>query len=92
MWVYHYNFRTKEYSGTTKARINPLETEKYGSFVYLCPANATLYPPPYVPNPEQYMITWDDEKNYWKVELKSAPPIETIPENDAETQTEPVLG
>ena len=41
MIFYIYNEKTKEYTGTQNAFIDPLETKKQGKKVYLVPANAT---------------------------------------------------
>jgi len=41
MLVYHYDFKTKEYIGSSQAWPSPLEKD-----VFLCPANATFIEPP----------------------------------------------
>ena len=41
MIFYGYDEKTKEYTGTQNAFIDPLETKKQGKNVYLVPANAT---------------------------------------------------
>lgn len=41
MIFYIYDEKTKEYTGTQNAFIDPLETKKQGKTVYLVPANAT---------------------------------------------------
>ena len=41
MIFYTYDKKTKEYKGTQKGFIDPLETKKQGKNVYLVPANAT---------------------------------------------------
>ena len=41
MIFYTYDEKTKEYTGTQNAFIDPLETKKQGKTVYLVPANAT---------------------------------------------------
>ena len=41
MIFYSYDEKTKEYTGTQNAFIDPLETKKQGKNVYLVPANAT---------------------------------------------------
>ena len=41
MILYTYDEKTKEYTGTQNAFIDPLETKKQGKNVYLVPANAT---------------------------------------------------
>lgn len=41
MIFYGYDEKTKEYTGTQNAFIDPLETKKQGKKVYLVPANAT---------------------------------------------------
>ena len=41
MIFYTYDEKTKEYTGTQNAFIDPLETKKRGKNVYLVPANAT---------------------------------------------------
>ena len=41
MIFYGYDKKTKEYTGTQNAFIDPLETKKQGKNVYLVPANAT---------------------------------------------------
>lgn len=44
MQVYRYD-KNKEYIGTEKAHLDPLETKKQGHDVYLLPANATFEKP-----------------------------------------------
>ena len=41
MIFYTYDEKTKEYTGTQNAFIDPLETKKQGKNVYLVPVNAT---------------------------------------------------
>ena len=41
MIIYGYDKKTKEFTGTQNAFIDPLETKKQGKNVYLVPANAT---------------------------------------------------
>ena len=45
MIFYTYDEKTKEYTGTQNAFIDPLETKKRGKNVYLVPANATAKKP-----------------------------------------------
>ena len=45
MQVYKYGEKTKEYIGTEKALIDPLESELQGKEIYLLPANATFEKP-----------------------------------------------
>ena len=45
MIFYTYDEKTKEYTGTQNAFIDPLETKKQGKNVYLVPANATAKKP-----------------------------------------------
>lgn len=45
MNVYKYDEKTKEYIGTEKALLDPLETEQQGENIYLLPANATFTAP-----------------------------------------------
>lgn len=45
MIFYTYDEKTKEYTGTQNAFIDPLETKKQGKNVYLIPANATAKKP-----------------------------------------------
>lgn len=45
MIFYIYDEKTKEYTGTQNAFIDPLETKKQGKNVYLVPANATAKKP-----------------------------------------------
>ena len=45
MIFYTYDEKTKEYTGTQNAFIDPLETKKQGKDVYLVPANATAKKP-----------------------------------------------
>lgn len=42
MKVYHYNPITKEFSGITEAKIDPLESKIQERFIYLLPAYATF--------------------------------------------------
>ena len=46
MIFYTYDEKTKEYTGTQKGFIDPLETKKRGENVYLFPRNATYQKPP----------------------------------------------
>ena len=45
MIFYTYDKKTKEYTGTQNAFIDPLETKKQGKTVYLVPGNATVKKP-----------------------------------------------
>ena len=45
MNVYKYDEKTKEYIGTEKALLDPLETEQQGENIYLLPVNATFTAP-----------------------------------------------
>lgn len=46
MIFYNYDEKTKEYTGTQNAFIDPLETKKQGKNVYLIPQNSTDKEPP----------------------------------------------
>lgn len=46
MNVYHYSNVNGEYTGTSSARRDPLESEIQGKDVFLCPADATFVPVP----------------------------------------------
>ena len=46
MNIYHFHMDTREYLGCSAAKIDPLETAKQGTDVYLIPANATTDQPP----------------------------------------------
>jgi|GEM_PF-2288631 len=46
MQIYHYSGETGEFLRASEARIDPLETKKTGSPVYLRPANSTPDAPP----------------------------------------------
>lgn len=72
MKTYHYDEHTKEYTHSEKAFLDPLESKKEGSPVYLLPANATFV----APTPQDgYASVWNGEawdniednrgKKYW---------------------------
>lgn len=71
-FIYHYN-DNKEYTESSIAFLDPLETELKGEDVYLLPPNSTLVEPPLFE--ENYAIIWNEnewikvedyrEKEYW---------------------------
>lgn len=72
MKTYHYDEHTKEYTHSEEAFLDPLESKKEGSPVYLLPANATFV----APTPQDgYASVWNGEawdniednrgKKYW---------------------------
>lgn len=72
MLTYHYDEETKEYTHSEEAFLDPLESKKEGSPVYLLPANATFA----APTPQDgYASIWNGEswdniednrgKKYW---------------------------
>ena len=88
MKVYHYDSITKEYSGISDARLDPLETKKQGKEIYLLPASATFDTPSKVSSNQ--VAIWQDKK--WKTVdippiIEEEPPVET-PEELAKKETE----
>lgn len=72
MQVYKYNEKTKEYTNTETAMLDPLETELQGKEIYLLPANATFTAPSLkdgfcpVWDGEQWQLVEDNRrKQYW---------------------------
>ncbi len=59
MNVYKYDEKTKEYTNTETALLDPLETEKQGKEIYLLPANATFDE---VPKKTGYAAVWNGEQ------------------------------
>ncbi len=57
MQVYKFDEKTKEYTNTETALLDPLETEKQGKGIYLLPANATFDE---VPKKTGYAAVWND--------------------------------
>ena len=88
MNVYKYDEKTKEYIGTEKALLDPLETEQQEKEVYLLPANATFTEPPEAQ--EGYVNVWNGEAweqvednrgiEYWLPEDKFGAPAREMKE------------
>lgn len=75
MKIYHYDGFTKEYTGSSEARLDPLEMEINQTERWLLPANATFDAPPECP--EGKMLVMD---NGWKQVDIPAPIIEPVAE------------
>lgn len=58
-YVYKYDEKTKEYLGKAEALLDPLETKKQGTNIYLLPANATFTAPP--AEKEGFARVWNGE-------------------------------
>ena len=65
MQIHRYDGITMEYVDTVGARIDPLETERSGSPVYLLPANATHEPPPAITVGCKEVAVWQGEA--WQI-------------------------
>lgn len=65
--LYHYHETTKEYTGTTKARLSPLDL-KQGRVYYLKPPCTTEITPPFDAKPPgNWVVMWyDTDQNVWK--------------------------
>lgn len=50
MDIHHYHSETKQYLGTTSARLDPVATERKGKPVYRIPAHATTTAPQKAPD------------------------------------------
>lgn len=61
MIFYIYDEKTKEYTGTQNAFIDPLETKKQGKDVYLVPANSTNIKPTLEPSTDNNMLVFNGE-------------------------------
>lgn len=88
MNVYKYDEKTKEYIRTEEAQLDPLETKKQGTNVYLLPANATFTEP--TEAQEGYVNVWNGEAweqvednrgvEYWLPEDKFGAPARVMKE------------
>ena len=65
MIFYIYDEKTKEYTGTQNAFIDPLETKKQGKNVYLKPANSTNIKPTLEPSTDNDMLVFNGKE--WQV-------------------------
>ena len=63
MIFYCYDEKTKEYTGTQNAFIDPLESEKQGKDVYLIPQNGTDKEPPKTEENQAVIFNGDE----WEV-------------------------
>lgn len=60
MLVYNYHYLTHEYTGSSEADLDEMETEAQGEPVYLLPANATFTPVPGEPAPGNHWVFVND--------------------------------
>jgi hypothetical protein len=81
MKIYHYDRETGIYIGETYASIDPLETEKQGEPIYLCPACATFDTPPQV---QEGKYLKRDAGKWLQENIPTPPEPEKIPEPTAE--------
>ena len=65
MIFYTYDEKTKEYTGTQNAFIDPLETKKQGKDVYLVPANSTNIKPTLKPSTDNDMLVFNGKE--WQI-------------------------
>ena len=65
MIFYIYDEKTKEYTGTQNAFIDPLETKKQGKDVYLVPANSTNIKPTLEPSTDNDMLVFNGKE--WQI-------------------------
>lgn len=98
MDLYHYSPENGEYLSTTEAFLDPLETERSGSDVYLIPALATTTPPPQASDKEAvvfengaWVIKPDHRGETWYKAYNEPVVIKEIgnPINDGFTKIEP---
>lgn len=68
MIFYSYDEKTKEFTGTQNAFIDPLESEKQGKDVYLVPANSTNIKPTLEPSNDNEMLVFNGEG--WELKLR----------------------
>ena len=81
MKIYHYDPNTKEYLGSSDARLDPLESSKQQGPIYLIPANATTIVPPPIPEGKTVLL---DNKTWIEVDKPSDPGIEPHVETEEE--------
>lgn len=75
MKIYHYDTTTKEYTGSSEARLDPLELEINKIERWLLPANATFDAPPECPDGKMIVM-----EGGWKcVNIPVPPEPEPIP-------------
>lgn len=65
MIFYTYDEKTKEYTGTQNAFIDPLETKKQGKDIYLKPANSTDIKPTLEPSTNNDMLVFNGKE--WQI-------------------------
>lgn len=65
MIFYGYDKKTKEYTGTQNAFIDPLETKKQGKKVYLVPVNSTNIKPTLEPSTDNDMLVFNGKE--WQI-------------------------
>ena len=65
MIFYIYDEKTKEYTGTQNAFIDPLETKKQGKDIYLKPANSTNIKPTLKPSTDNDMLVFNGKE--WQI-------------------------
>ena len=75
MKIYHYDGTTKEYTGSSEARLDPLELEINKTERWLLPANATFDAPP-TNEPGTMVVMTEDG---WRVVPIPEPVIEPTP-------------
>ena len=68
MIFYTYDEKTKEFTGTQNAFIDPLESENQGKDVYLVPANSTDIKPTFEPCNNNEMLVFNGEG--WELKLR----------------------
>lgn len=90
MFVYYYDEKTKEYTGSAIADIDPLETELKGETVYLLPAFSTFLEVPardegqaVIFNGQQWQVVTDNRGKYTifndkMVEIEDLQPVDRI--------------
>ena len=65
MIFYTYDEKTKEYTGTQNAFIDPLETKKQGKDIYLKPANSTNIKPTLDPSTNNDVLVFNGKE--WQI-------------------------
>lgn len=86
MKIYHYDSDTKEYAGSSEAKLDPLELELNKKEIYMLPANATFDMPP--ESKVGKMVIRTNEK-WTQVDIpKPEPILEPIPPTKEELETQ----
>lgn len=68
MIFYTYDEKTKEFTGTQNAFIDPLESENQGKDVYLVPANSTDIKPTLEPSTNNDMLVFNGKE--WQIKSR----------------------